>query len=283
MSNNSLLLIGCGDLGQRVGKPLAREGWQVSAVRRSPPHGDTSFDWFAADYVAHGALDFAEDLRPDIVLTSFTPTSMDLEGYRRGFSDAATNVLQGLGSHRPQHLLMISSTRVYAEREGGWVDEYSPLSTEDKRATAIIDAEQQTLHSGLSASVVRFGGIYGDPHGRLLTRIGAGQITPAQPARYTNRIHRDDCAGFLLHLMRLAIKGEFPASIYNGVDNNPAPAHEVESWIATRLGVDPANAVAPARQPTHHKRCRNALLHASGYELRYPDYKAGYAAVCSEV
>ncbi|PLW70718.1 NAD(P)H-binding protein [Pseudohalioglobus lutimaris] len=282
MSKHSLLLIGCGDLGQRVGKSLAPEGWHINAVRRTPPVAQDDFEWIAADYSVPGALDFAQALRPDIVLASFTPTAMDVAGYRRGFTRAAANVLSGLGTHRPTHLFMVSSTRVYAEQDGGWVDEHSPLSTSDERAMAIIDAEQQVLKSGLSASVVRFGGVYGDPHGRLLNRIRAGQITPAAPVRFTNRIHRDDCAGFLVHLIRLAMGEQQLAPVYNGVDNDPAPAHEVERWIATTLGCDISNPAPPPRQPAGHKRCRNTLLRASGYELLYPDYRAGYAAVCRE-
>jgi len=282
MNKPSLLLIGCGDLGQRVGKTLISAGWQVTAVRRNPPRDNTDFNWIAADYATPGSLDFAQNLRPDIVLTSFTPTSMDLPGYRRGFAAAATNVLSGLGEHQPQQLIMVSSTRVYAEKDGGWIDEDSPLSSSDERALAIIDAEQKFLQSGMHASVVRFGGVYGDPHGRLLTRIAAGQITPADPVRYTNRIHRQDCAGFLVHLIRLAMSGQPLEAAYNGVDDDPAPAHDVECWIANALGVDIENTDAPSRQPTNHKRCRNTRLRASGYELLYPDYRAGYAAVCRE-
>lgn len=283
MNKHSLLIIGCGDLGRRVGVTLVQQDWGISAVRRHPTAADTQFQWTAVDYSIPGSLDFAEQLRPEFVIASFTPTSMDLDGYRRGFTAGAANVLKGLGSHRPRLVVMVSSTRVYAETEGGWVDENSAMSSTDERALAIIEAERLLLESEQAATVVRFGGIYGDHHGRLLTKIASGHIAPASPVRYTNRIHREDCAGFLVHLLKLAQTHQPIAPAYNGVDNDPAPAHEVESWIAVTLGSKTVESdIKVANRATSHKRCRNGLLRASGYSLRYPDYRAGYTKVCHD-
>lgn len=238
------------------------------------------FQWHAADFSAPGSLAFAESLRPDFVLATFTPTETDIPGYRRGFTQAAANLLKGLGGHRVRKLIMISSTRVYAEEAGAWVDESSALSDTDQRAMAIIDAERLLLNSRQHATVVRFGGIYGDRNGRLLSRIARGQISPARPARYTNRIHREDCAGFLVHLLLLAQQNHKLSAVYNGVDNDPAPAHEVESWLAAAMGItgkDTDDRLLQAK--VSHKRCRNELLRSSGYELLYPDFRAGYRQV----
>lgn len=283
MSKHSLLIIGCGDLGRRVGGSLLEHRWSVSAVRRHPSPHDTRFHWTAADYCVPGSLDFAQQLRPEFVLASFTPTSMDLEGYRRGFAEGAANVLRGLGSYRPKLVMMTSSTRVYEETEGGWVDESSALSSTDERALAIIEAEQLLLNSEQTVTIVRFGGIYGGHRGRLLTKITRGQIAPVSPVRYTNRIHREDCAGFLAHLINLSQAGQLLAAAYNGVDSEPAPAHEVEGWIAAKLGINGVQTdVNIVERSVSHKRCSNALMLASGYSLRYPDYRAGYAKVCAD-
>jgi nucleoside-diphosphate-sugar epimerase len=222
-------------------------------------------------------------MRPDFVLVSPTPTNMDLAGYRRGFTDAAINLVSGLGIHRPRLLVMVSSTRVYSECDGGWVEESSPLTATDQRGMAIVDAERQFLDSGHAASVVRCGGIYGATAGRLLNKITQGRVAPAQPLRYTNRIHRDDCARFLEHLIQRSRRGETVEPVYNAVDNNPAPAHEVESWIARQLGIaiDELASTEDSR-PVSHKRCRNELLGSSGFELRYPDYRAGYSEICQK-
>ena len=287
MDKHSLLLVGCGDLGMRAAGLLALERWHICGVRRHPPksvgQGNGVDEWFARDYSQPGSLGFIEKLAPDFVAATFTPTSMDLQGYRRGFAEGASNLLSGLGGHRPRLLIMVSSTRVYAESDGGWVDESSALTTTDERGLAIVEAERQFLDSGQAVSVLRCGGIYGAPGGRLLNKIAAGRVAPELPLRYTNRIHRDDCAGFMVHLLERALRGMTVEPVYNVVDDNPAPAHDVEAWIAGRLGLVPAHERAAAEQgPVSHKRCRNDLLHNSGYSLRYPDYRAGYRDVCIE-
>ena len=181
---------------------------------------------------------------------------------------------------------MASSTRVFAESQGGWVDESSALSKSDSWAQAIITAEQQLLSSAYSASVVRFGGIYGIPGGRLLSRVRRGELCPPAPVSYTNRIHREDCGGFLAHLLRLARAGEKLLPVYIGVDDEPAPRYEVESWLADRMGVmhEYDGLATSLQQPTQHnasghKRCCNRALRESGYDLLYPNYKSGYDAL----
>lgn len=277
MNERSLLIVGCGDLGQRVSQALHPLGWMIDGVRRNPPSASADVRWSAADYAAQGSLSFAATLQPAYVLATFTPTSRDIEGYQRGYTQAAKNLLAGLGEHRPRHLIMVSSTRVYAEASGGWIDETAPLTATDPRAEAIIDSENIFLSSVHRATVVRAGGIYGNPKSRLLDRVLRGSLSPAQPLRYTNRIHRDDCAGFLVHLLELAQAGESLEPIYNAVDNLPAPAHDVDRWLAEAMCIaTPLPDAPPHSPPATHKRCRNDALHSSGYSLRYPDYRVGY-------
>jgi hypothetical protein len=97
--------------------------------------------------------------------------------------------------------------------------------------------------------------------------------------RYGNRIHRDDCAGFLAHLCALEEAAREP--LYLGVDDEPAPQYEVEQWLLRKLGLTPSRVNTPASstRSSGHKLCDNRLLKQSGYRLRYPDYRQGYAAV----
>ncbi len=287
MKTNSILFVGCGDLGCRAGSRLLAAGCQVTGQRRNPSHLPAGFRGVAADYTTPGGLDFIAGLAPDYVVATFNPSERSEEGYRRGFTGGAQNLLDGLAGHRPKAIILVSSTRAYAECDGGWVDEGSDLAQDDPRATAMIAAEQLLLNSPHPASVVRFAGIYGTPAGRLLQRIQRGEISPELPLRYGNRIHRDDCAGFLCHLLECARRGSKLAPLYNGVDDLPAAQFEVESWLATRLGVPVATSgevsstakTAPNSNSPGHKRCSNRLLRASGYELIYSDYRSGYGAV----
>ncbi len=282
MKTSSVLIVGCGDVGIRTGLLLVEQGWSVTGVRRKTAQLPVAFARHAANYTQLGSLDFMAQLRPDFVLTTFNPADRSIAGYKAGFRTAMGNLLAGLGPHRPRHILMASSTRVFAESNGGWVDEGSALTADDSWALEIIAAEQQLLDSGLPVSVVRFAGIYGIPGGRLLSRIRRGELCPPAPVSYTNRIHRNDCAGFLAHLLQLAQAGKILQPVYIGVDDLPAPRFEVESWLAREMGLEEFIAAqsAPVDDPTRHnmghKRCRNKALRDSGYPLIYPDYKSGY-------
>ena len=279
MKVNSVLIVGCGDLGARAGSHLKASGWQVAGVRRNAALLSPGFTGYPADYTEEGSLGFLAALEPDFLLVTPNPAEMTVEGYRRGFPGAMRNILACLGAHRPRGILMVSSTRVFAEREGGWVDETSDLEREDPRALAIIEAERALLDSGHTACVVRFGGIYGAAGGRLLARIRRGELCAPEPVRYTNRIHRQDCGGFLAHLLLAMASGAPLEPVYIGVDDDPAPRFEVETWLAREMGIAAGPGVTAPDSPGGHKRCRNRLLHASGYRLLYPDYRSGYRAV----
>jgi len=286
MKSSSVLIVGCGDLGGRLSIDLLKRDWQVTGVRRDTTKLPAGIMALSADYTQPGSLAAAEAMQPDFVVAIFNPFDRSVEGYRAGFFDGMQNLLVGLGSHRPKHIFMTSSTRVFAQNEGGWVDESSPLTEEDLWAAAIIDAERLLLDSVHPASVIRLAGVYGIPGGRLLARISRGEICPEAPVSFTNRIHREDCAGFLLHLIDSAEQGEPLDPIYIGVDDLPAPRYEVESWLAKKLGVarHHSEPTGVSSEPTRHntagnKRCRNTGMKRSGYQLIHSDYKSGYTAL----
>lgn len=285
MKSRSVLIVGCGDLGIRCGLSLAAEGAAVTGVRRDVSRLPDGIAGQAADYTVPGSLDFAATLAPDYVIATFNPFDRSVDGYKAGFARAMDNLLSGLGEHRPRHIIMASSTRVYAESEGGWVDEASALTGSDPFAAHIIAAERALLDSGQGATVVRFAGIYGIPGGRLLSRVRRGELCPAEPVSYTNRIHREDAGAFLAHLVHKAGRGEALLPVYNGVDNLPAPRYEVECWLARQMGLEDLVAgAAPLGDPTRHnraghKRVGNGALRDSGFELVYPDFRAGYGAL----
>lgn len=278
MKPNSILIVGCGDIGIRMGAILGQRGYAMAGACRDPGKLPVVFEGYSADYCEQGSLEFIESAAPDYVIATFKPAGFSPEGYQRGFIGAVQNLLSGLGSHRPKLILMVSSTRVFAEQGGGPVDEDSPLADQGFAATAIVEAEQLLLASTHNCCLVRFGGIYGDPNGRLLSKIASGELCAEQPLQYGNRIHRDDCAGFLAHLLEMN-EGQ-RHSVYIGVDSDPAPRYETESWLAGQMDVaiKPSNEHVAVRG-TGHKRCGNKRLLDSGYQLRYPSYKDGYRAV----
>ncbi|MFZ1861440.1 MAG: SDR family NAD(P)-dependent oxidoreductase, partial [Candidatus Competibacter sp.] len=123
---------------------------------------------------------------------------------------------------------------------------------------------------------------------RLIDSVSEGTaIRPAGPPLYTNRIHRDDCARVLEHLLSLTDADP----LYVAVDDEPAPLDEVLGWLAHQLGVAepppaPESPLKPgaggrdaAARLRASKRCRNTRLRASGFRFRYPSYREGYGTL----
>ncbi len=279
-AEQSVLFVGYGDLATRAASAL---GTSVRCIGlcRHPERLPANIEGLAGDYTAGSAFASLPQLAPDTIVLTLKPVGgRDTEAYRRGFLTPVKHLLTGLGHHRPQRILFLSSTRVYTEDEGGWVDESAPVADDDSPAGMIVAAERQLLNSGYPATILRCAGLYGDASGRLAARILRGELSPAHPVRYGNRMHRDDAAGVIAWLIEREARGEVPADCYNLVDDSPAPQHEVDRWLAAALSVsveeDP-DSVAQSGQ-RGHKRVSNRRLRSSGYVLRYPDYRSGYTA-----
>ncbi len=266
-------LLACGDIGTAVALKLVARGDEPLALRRNLAALPAGLAALSVDYTDAGSLSQLSQHPADITLLTPTPAARDVDGYREGYLRPVENLLAQWQALPPQQLIYVSSTRVYGDAGGDWVDEGTALAPADGQAEILVAAEQRLLESHHQVSIVRFSGIYGRSPSRLLQRIAGGEIVSAEPPHYSNRIHRDDCVGFLLHLMTLKQRER----IYLASDDLPVLSHEFECWLAEQLGV--ANPRETGSPPGASRRCRNALLRASGYELRYPDYRAGYGAM----
>lgn len=275
MENETVAMVGFGDLGERLAARLSPHRWRCAALRRRAHSVPEGVRGLPVDFSRPETLQVLESLQPDVLFITLSPDDRSPAGYRRGFHDAMRGILDGLGSWQPRRAVFVSSTRVYSEAEGNWVYETGDLAVDDPAARAIIDSEQLLLDALPGAVVLRAGGLYGNGPGQLLKRVAAGRLSPAQPLRFSNRIHRDDLAGFVEHLMQL----DHCERIYNAVDNASVALQEVERWLCEALQQPWEPPVEETSAVPAHKRIANRLLRAAGYELQYPDYRAGYAAV----
>jgi nucleoside-diphosphate-sugar epimerase len=204
----------------------------------------------------------------------------DASGYERGFCGGVTAMAASSLLKQVSYGVMVSSTRVYAESSGGWVDETSPLTEEDPLASAIIRAE--TLwHEGLAqATVARASGLYGELPAMLLSRVAAGRAS-ADPSRCSNRIHRDDVAAALVFLLQHSLTAPPPPIVLLS-DSHPTPMGEVEAWLAQALGVTLSSDNSASPGGRGNRRCNNQLLRGLGFELRYPSYQEGYRVMLAQ-
>ena len=126
---------------------------------------------------------------------------------------------------------------------------------------------------------LRLGGIYGPGRTRAVELVRSGRARRRPEPHFTNRIHRDDAAGAIRHLLTI----DAPQPVYLGVDTEPADEAAVYAWLAARLGVEPpavqdGDAALRARD-VGSKRCSSARLQRSGYAFRYPTFREGFAAL----
>src|SRR5262249_35295810 len=154
----------------------------------------------------------------DVVVYAASPAGRDDAFYRTAYVEGLRNLLAALTARgqKPRRTIFVSSTAVYGQTRGEWVDETSPTQPTHSWGKRLLEAEALLRESGLSGVVLRLGGIYGPRRTRLVDEVRQGRAAVARGGpRYTNRIHREDCVGALDHLIELAE----PADCYLGVDS----------------------------------------------------------------
>jgi nucleoside-diphosphate-sugar epimerase len=270
-----VLIAGCGYVGTALAARLIVEGHQVWTLRRSraaPPRGAVAL---CADLTDVDSLRLPPRL--DNVFYTASADRTDDRSYRSAYVDGLRYLLAALDGHPVRRIVFTSSTGVYAQSHGEWVDEDSPVEPTRFSGERLLEGERLLRLVRFPATVVRFAGIYGPGRARLIERVRKGEAAiPRGGPVYANRIHRDDCVGVLRYLMMLERAGP----LYVAADEEPAETAVVLRWIAERLGVQPPN-VDPLEEGarygrTTNKRVRSTRLLASGYRFRYPTFREGY-------
>lgn len=278
-----ILIAGCGDIGSALGVRLQADGHEVWGLRRSTHELPKGIQALQADLMK------PDDLRqlPDDVDAAFyivTPDVFDDRAYESVYVRGPENLLMALAARGQsvRRLIFVSSTSVYGQSKGEWIDENSPTKPGQFSGKRLLEGERLVLGSSIQGLVVRFGGIYGRGANRLLQQVLKGSPCQESPPLYTNRIHRDDCVEVLRHLLTLSE----PEQIYLGVDSEPATQCAVMDWLAKQLGVPvPPRSAATASRGERlrtSKRCRNARLLATGYRFLYPSFRDGYQAILAQ-
>lgn len=252
-------------------------GHRVVGWRRSPAKLPAAIEGAAADLSAPNLPPVPADTTAVVIaVAADSPTE---EAYRAAYVEGLTHVLDALERDgvRPRRVLFVSSTAVYGDAGGGWVDENTPPRPGGFSGRVLLEAEQllQAAFSGTAttATSLRLGGIYGPGRTRLIDQVRGGTAVVPEDARYTNRIHRDDAAAAIVHLATMPPE---PAPVYVGVDNDPADLGTVLRFLAAELGLaePPVGDAGPARGG--NKRCRNDLLRSTGFEFAFPSFREGY-------
>lgn len=273
--NERILLIGCGDLGQRAAQRFLARGDEVHALRRHPPADDSSgIRWLQGDITRPETLTgLPQGVTRLIHLPA--PGARDPQAYRGVFVDGLANVLKALDASALKRIVFVSSSAVYGEHHGGWVDEDTQPAPQGFNGRVLLEAEAALAAQPISSTALRLAGLYGPGRMQLIERLRRGAAgAPIHPEHWANRIHIDDAAAAVVHL---ALLPEV-APVYIGCDDTPLPLHTLYADLARLIGAPPPQE-APAPANVGSKKLSNARLRASGLTLQWPDSRVGYAAL----
>jgi len=277
---SQVVIAGCGYVGNELARLLLEEGHEIYGIRRDVSALAPGVKGIEGDLARPGALGPAPP-RVELAVFAVAPDEAGERAYRRAYLDGLAGFLEWLADEgqRPSRIVMTSSTAVYGQRRGEAIDEDSPTHPTQYRGETLLASERLLAASGLRTVVVRLGGIYGPGRTSLIDRAREGLLRRRAEPHYTNRIHRDDAAGVLCHLLL----HPDPLDLYLGVDDESAEEAAVYEWLAAELGAQPPpvedeedTGSSSRRRSAGSKRCSNRRLRESGYAFRYPTFREGY-------
>ena len=274
---STLLSLGHGYSARALAGRLVPQGWRVIGTTRNPAKAEA----FRSEGVE--PLLWPGDLAPALaeathILCSAAP---DAKG------DPFLQSVPGIAQAGAVWVGYLSTTGVYGDHDGGWVDEVTPLSPQSDRGRQRVLAEDQWRATGLPLHVFRLAGIYGPGRGPFEKLRDGTARRIVKPGQVFSRIHVDDIA----QVLEASIRQPNPGDAYNVFYDNPCPPDEVIVYAARLLCLPEPPAVPFAEvEPTmtpmargfynESKKVRNDRIKDDlGVKLLYPDYPQGFAAL----
>jgi nucleoside-diphosphate-sugar epimerase len=278
-----LFCFGLGYSALALARALKEQGWRVTGTCRATSNPEEARALGLEIVIfdpEHPVADLPQRLATVTHLLSSVPPGATgdpvLQAHGQAIADAAPR-LQWIG--------YLSTTGVYGDRQGGWVDESSPLTPSGERGRRRLEAENDWLALPQPAHLFRLAGIYG-PGRSVLDTIRAGKARRVlKPGQVFSRIHRDDIVQILL----ASFARPNPGAAYNVCDDDAADPAEVTTYACGLLSVAPPPEVpfaeaelSPMARSFYddNKRVRNDRIKQElGVTLKYPDYRAGLTAL----
>ena len=293
---SKVFISGFGDIGERVAQLHLQRRDSVVVLLRSQQKADE----LAASGIQAvvGDLDDAASLgdlpSKDSVLYHFAPPPPS------GQTDIRlANVLAAVQDRLPKKVVLISTTAVYGDCHGQWVNETTVTQPQSDRGKRRLHGEQQLLdwseHTGVPVVILRVGGIYG-PHRLPVERLKQGlPILQEALSPYTNRIHEDDLAMICVAAADKAPPNSNRSAIYNVSDGKPGTMSRYFKDIAQALGLpqppevdmETAKRELSAGMLSYLQESRridnSKLINELGVQLQYPDFVTGLAACVQQL
>jgi nucleoside-diphosphate-sugar epimerase len=290
-----VVILGCGYVGLELGRQLTDAGHDVTGVRRSDDGlkaiESAGFNAVRADVTEPESLSAVPDA--DWLVFAASSGGRGADAAQSVFVEGQQTALTAFAERAdlPEHYVYTSSTGVYGDHGGDWVDEETEIHPTTEKTKVLAEAERVALDAtreyGFSGTVARFAGLYGPDRYRL-ERYVEGPVTEGD----LNMVHRDDAAGAIAYLLETDRAHDDVVLV---VDDEPVQKWTFADWLADECGVERPRkrtkaerlnagdlSEAARRRVLTSKRCSNARLRALGYDFRYPNYEHGYRAAIEQ-
>ena len=298
MTIGRIAIVGCGYTGLRLAREATRAGYDVVGTSRSEEslaeleaEGAEAIDW---DVLDDGVTALSGRLGPGTAVVYSIPTLyrdyiVSQSGQSRHI-EPVERVLEAAIAQGADRFIYLSSTSVYGDHDGAWVDEETETRPTSPYGKMRRDIEEYVLGraEGIDVNVARLVGIYG-PGRTMLNYIESGRYKLVDGgSKPTNRIHVDDIVQSLLAMVEQAPGG---ARLYNISDGHPRTAAEVVDWLVEHCGIERPEEIsmedyrreygenAAARWKNSYRVRNDRLIEELEVELRYPDVFDGYSAI----
>jgi len=271
MSMHNLLIIGQGDIGLPVTNTLAREGFSVTGLARSERQHYDLVD--SANFLQADALTLtAEQLDTFThIAIIVTPDEYSASGYHDSYL-AINQHLATLASKlvNLERVVFISSTGVYGQDSGEWIDEHTVPTMPARDASKVILQAEQALQQGFDdkAVIIRPSGIYGRARLMRLRKACEPKKEPVAAAHWSNRIMDRDLVTIISNVLRI----DAPKSLYIATDYRPVTTFELGVWLSEQIG-EAAPAIDDKKTSVTGKRLHSNIPLAW---LEYADWQIGY-------
>ncbi|MDQ3198865.1 MAG: NAD-dependent epimerase/dehydratase family protein [Verrucomicrobiota bacterium] len=272
-----ILIAGCGYVGTATADRFHAAGWEVEGWTHSPKSaarlGAKPYPIRAIDLTDAGAVQAAAG-PCEAVIHCASSGGGGAENYRQIYLEGARHLVAAFPSSR---LLYTSSTSVYHQQDGEWVDETSPAEPAHETGKILRQTEEFVRENG--GLIVRLAGIYGPGRSALLRKFLSGTARiEGEGSRFLNQAHRDDIAAALFHLLSLPAESRGNDQIFNVADHEPITQRACYEWLAQKLGqpLPPSGtAPEPRKRGASNKRVSSARLRGLGWAARYPNFAIG--------
>lgn len=274
-----LLILGCGYTGLQLAKRLMQDSITVHVTNRSGSvPGLRSFPFI------HSPTE-APVLPPSVAYQGVTHILSTIPPDGQGNDPVGLHLLSTLENLSLKWFGYLSTTGVYGDSQGAWVDETSPLNPQSVRSQNRVKAETLFLQSSLPTHIFRLPGIYG-PGRSILDRLKAGTARHIlKPGHVFSRIHVDD----IVQTLYQSMQQPQPGSIYNVTDDLPSEPSTLIEEGSQLLGITPPLAIAyeaaqmnPMAQ-SFWQECRRVsnlkIKTDLGIKLLYPSYREGLRSI----